>query len=322
MMDCFIHDLSLNRQYQSPEKFLSDIEALLRLRQQYPVVQSNLYCIRTISERPVTATQNLRDIARGADRNLRQQILDWLGKKGPFWDEDRANHADDYFECASQDVTDQGAGEAARRKLKGVNASTYSFGGGGFDYSPLSVQHGLVENPLGHYAIPNFWQLPQLQAALHNALPKPTNWAQTIAQAQQCFPDLYFVDYLLPRLQRETFSVYLAERIFELLGTLQMFMDSRNENGTYSTKNDEIIANHFSGSKAWFTDESISNKQHYESQLSFNVPQNPDTNTKLLCPWHGKIKTPQFRIHFSPWPLKLEDKKINIVYIGPKITKN
>ncbi len=24
-------------------------------------------------------------------------------------------------------------------------------------------------------------------------------------------------------------------------------------------------------------------------------------NGSLLCPWHGKIKTPQFRIHFE-WP--------------------
>ena len=262
-MNCYIHDLSLNGQYPSPDEFLEEIEALLKLRQQYPVIQENLYCTRTISERPITAKQNLRDIARGANPNLRQQILNWISKKGPFWDEDRTSHTDDYFECAGQDVTDQGAGEAARRKTNMLDTSTFSFSGGGFDYSPLSVQHGLAENPLAHYDLPNFWQRPQLQTALHNALPKPGNWAQTVSQAQQRFPALLFADYLLPRLQRETFTVYLAERIFELLGTLQEFMAVRHANGGYSAQNDEMIANHFAGGKAWFTDESDTNKKHF-----------------------------------------------------------
>ncbi len=40
---------------------------------------------------------------------------------------------------------------------------------------------------------------------------------------------------------------------------------------------------------------------------------------QLECFWHGKIKSPQYRIHFS-YPIE-EDVPLYIAYIGPKLTK-
>jgi hypothetical protein len=40
---------------------------------------------------------------------------------------------------------------------------------------------------------------------------------------------------------------------------------------------------------------------------------------KIFCTWHGKVKTPQYRIHFS-WPISAV-APLYVVYIGPKITK-
>jgi len=39
----------------------------------------------------------------------------------------------------------------------------------------------------------------------------------------------------------------------------------------------------------------------------------------LFCSWHGKVKTPQYRIHFS-WPVTAASP-VYVVYVGPKITK-
>lgn len=52
--------------------------------------------------------------------------------------------------------------------------------------------------------------------------------------------------------------------------------------------------------------------------MTFSDPS--PTGKKLFCPWHGKIKTPQFRIHFE-WPRPAGQREIKVVYIGPKITK-
>lgn len=88
--------------------------------------------------------------------------------------------------------------------------------------------------------------------------------------------------------------------------------------GTNSIETDRLIAAHFSGEKAWFTDESEGNKKKFASQMTFVDPLN--SSMKIFCPFHGKIKTPQYRIHF-PWPMAQDEGVLRIVYIGPKITK-
>jgi hypothetical protein len=47
--------------------------------------------------------------------------------------------------------------------------------------------------------------------------------------------------------------------------------------------------------------------------------RHPDTGAKMFCPWHGKVKTPQIRIHFA-WADRCGDPLI-VAYIGMKITK-
>ena len=51
--------------------------------------------------------------------------------------------------------------------------------------------------------------------------------------------------------------------------------------------------------------------------MTFKHPT--DASKTLFCPWHGKVQTPQLRVHFS-WPVRA-DEPLYIVYVGPKITK-
>jgi hypothetical protein len=39
----------------------------------------------------------------------------------------------------------------------------------------------------------------------------------------------------------------------------------------------------------------------------------------LFCPWHGKVKIEQMRMHFT-FPIQ-RDMPLYIAYIGPKLTK-
>jgi hypothetical protein len=75
----------------------------------------------------------------------------------------------------------------------------------------------------------------------------------------------------------------------------------------------------FMGEKAWFTDEGGRNKTNFRKEMTFCDPE--DTSRNIFCSWHGKINISYpIRIHFS-WPITAEQRKIKVVYIGPKITK-
>ncbi len=109
-----------------------------------------------------------------------------------------------------------------------------------------------------------------------------------------------------------------SDRIRILLDTLEELRCCVDAKGLRTQKGDEILANHFSGGKAWFTDSSTREKHKFEEELKFLLPDG--SNKKTSCTWHGKIKWPQFRIHISD-PFHT-NKPLYIAYIGPKITKD
>lgn len=316
-MAWYVNDLSICGQYQIASRFLEDLKELMRLRQQIPILKRELFCSRALHTRPVTSTMNFREVV-SSDKALTQIVLSWLTKNGPFWDDDRQSNPDDYFEYQGLDVTDHGLGEAARRQLVGEEPYSVSFSNAGFDYSPVAVMHGLPQDPLGTVLIKNLWEIPNLQDNALAAIPPPINWQQMLDQAQVRFDKLVFSTRCIDALIMEPFSAYVVERSWELLRVLNEFMQCRNDDGSYSDRNNELIKNHFSGEKAWFTDESEHNQQKYREEMSFPDPEQP--GVKVLCSWHGKIKSPQYRMHFE-WPSQ-SNPTFRVFYIGPKITKD
>ena len=71
------------------------------------------------------------------------------------------------------------------------------------------------------------------------------------------------------------------------------------------------------GRGAMFSDSSDTEKDDFASELRFRHPDRPDE--RLFCPWHGKVQTPQLRVHFSH-PIRA-DVPLYVVYVGPKLTK-
>lgn len=310
----YINDLSLREQYSSADAFLEDLRQLMRLRQTMPILGKEMYCSRRLHACLVSPGTNFRQAVQAVnDRDLVNQVLEWINKRGPFWDDVRQPNADDYFECHGQDVTEQGLGEVSRRQIVGRSAKSFSFLGSGFDYSPLEVVHGLPEEPINRLFIDNIWQLADLKDSALGYIPFPVNWKQMLNVAQVRFDKLFFSPDCINSLKAEPFSKYVVERAFELLGVLQEFMICLDDENSYSDRKNELLNQHFVGRKAWFTSESPIDKQ----DLSFPDPDKP--GTKVFCPWHGKIKSPQYRIHFE-WPVESRSK-IRIFYIGPKITK-
>ncbi len=316
-MEWILNELSLTGRYEASAEFLSDIEGLVKLISTNKLVNDNLYCARKIGSVEVIGNKSFAQIIyTEASKNLRQQVLNWVDRKGPYWDDDRQENEDDYFEIDGVDVTDLGLGECARRCIVDRESSSFSFPGN-YDASPLVVQHGLCEDVLGRYSIQNLWGVDSFLAACLDTLPTPTTWTESIEQLQQRFTKLLFCDELLSQISILPFSLTVHRRMRELCSALEYYLESRDENGYHTEKTEEFLQNHFHGDKAWFSDETDSDASKFESELSFTDPRD---GQKKLYRFHGKIKTPQVRIYFE-WPVRPNSDDIAIVYFGPKITK-
>ena len=244
--------------------------------------------------------------------------MSWIGNRGPFWDDEREPQQDDYFQYEDQDVTDQGLGEAARRILAGKPSAAYSVEGGRycFTQTPLFVQHGLTESPLGSIEVPNTYRLQELRREAES-LVSPRNWDEFLVYSRRRFTQLIILDIVDVPLSRHPFSEGVAERVIVLLEILDSLVSNRDQKGTYTVEAKELLRQYFRGETAKFSNESEPNKNKFKSRLTF---RDNDTGQDLFCPWHGKIGIQDFRIHF-PWPLTPKDTKLKVVYIGPKITK-
>jgi len=317
-LEIFLNDLSLAGQFADPFAFRAALQPLLELRSKRVDLQRTLYCSSTFSTRSATPVHSVREaIVETRDRLYIGIVLRWLSKAGPFWDEDRFPNPDDYFQFEGTDVTDQGLGEVSRRVLGGLDAGAFSFvdeAYNRFKRTPLIVLHGLEEAPLGNVEVCNFWELADIANAVDL---RPTNWKMMVKKTAERFDLLTFSPTILDYLDGEPFHDGVVNRLFALLEVLQTLAYETQADGSFMAKGLELWQRHTRGDKAWFTDESETNKIEFKSELTFT---NADTRERYFCTWHGKVKLNQFRIHFQ-WPRPSGQRHIKVMYIGPKITR-
>jgi len=320
-MEWHINELSLEMQFLNPQDFKNALEPVLKFRCGYQQVKNFLYCSRHLCNCQVTANADFQHIVFSIkDHNFRRLVLEWVAKSGPFWDDERAECEDDLFLFEDNDVTNLGLGEAARRNLVDIHAFVFSFYGKSeqFKSSPISITHGLLEKPIAKIDIPNHWEISQVISAIEHDI-ICCSWKDVQTQFAYRYKNLLFSADALEKLYPTPFSEGVSQRIFERLEVLEKISEKTLENGDLSEKGMLLYSKHFVGEKAWFTDESITKKRKFDNQLTFFDPE--DKGKVIVCSWHGKIKTPQIRIHFE-WPRPKGQKIIKITYIGPKITKD
>lgn len=317
-MQWIINELSLEAQFTDLDDFENKIGKLLCLKHQHAQLKANLLAARGELNR-IVLFNNLtfsEIVSKKINKNLRKQILSWLDKNGPFWTDQRVPHHDDYFSYQSRDVTDLGLGECARRKIGSLEISAYSFSGV-FSQTPLAVDHGLPEDPQGQYLIDNIFDIESLQQSANCALPKPHNWDVALTRLIEQFPNLMISDQVFQQMFPVPFGIGIYDAIVDRCRVLSEFIDSRDKNGRNTPRSQECLDQYFGGEKAWFVNSSETERAQFKSALTFAdlIDQRPK-----LFPYHGRIKNPQLRIHFE-WPIAQSQKQIQIVYIGPKLTK-
>jgi len=244
----------------------------------------------------------------------------WLdrSRKVPWQDGSCRPHPDDWLESRGEIVTDTAVGEAAYRGLHGTECGLISTHPSAWSFSPIEVtwQHR-GENDDRSVELENWWESTALEQRLRSLLSPPKSWNDLQSISSQRFTKLTFTDACFVPLEGCPFAGSAAERILELLHLLDQLACAFDAEGKRTSAGHALYQEHFTGSNARFSDSSTTEKNSFRKELSFPVPG--DSRNLLFCPWHGKERHLQLRIHFS-WPIR-SGEPTYVVYIGPKITK-
>lgn len=308
------NDASIHGQFAAAEPFWDSFRTLWKLRKRLIEKGLHLKVCRSIRTRKVTASQNFNDLLRSLPSDLKSQLLVWLDHKGPFWDDERRHSENEYFECDDEIVTDTGAAEAAVLEIEGTKIWLFSIAPSNYLHNPLQVAWRERSGGDLLIDIPNGWTEEQVEECA-KLLDQPfKSWDELLSWAQrECKSLVMSPDIAMTLPDEFMLSVpNQAKVLLQTLNTMVEHIKNRDEQ-----KFNPMWIDWVHGDKARFSDSSNSEINEFGKKLTFRDPESGD---EILCSWHGKIRTRQFRIHFD-WPLPDGADKLFVAYVGPKITK-
>lgn len=322
-MGLLLNDLSLHGQFPDTASFRDAIERVMTIRSIARQFGWHVHCNRNLLHARVTMDKSMQHAVQALKKEERSALMQWLTQHGPFWEDARNHQRDDWFEWNDTIVTDTAAGEAAWCCLNGIKRRLVSITPSDWQFSPVCIDWVSETNARTTAEVANYWDPAVIKATL-KAVPAPlVSWRQLEALTTARFTQLTFaVDAFAP-LEGYPFVSSAAQRLLFILDTLNRLKSCFDADGQRTPEGHEIYQNFFTGRKgdggrgALFSDSSDEEKAEFKKELTFKHPENSEET--LFCSWHGKVQTPQLRVHFS-WPIRA-DTPLYVVYVGPKITK-
>ena len=316
-MELFFNELSLHGQFPDLSSFRDSIGCVMRMRGVARRYGLDLRCHRNAVNAKVVSQRRVAAAVRKMALDDRRALMAWLATVGPFWDDERRHGGDELLQCRGDVVTDFGIGEAAYSAFHDVECGVISVEPSDWTVSPLLVDWWQDDEAKKQIEIGNYWTTEALQAALEKAPAAIASWQELERAARARCPDLTFSLDAFDPLRRTPFHRGAAQRLLLRLTTLQQAKTGFDDQRRHTTEANWLYRIGFSGKKAPFSDSTPGERRKFRSELTFAHPTN--AGESLFCPWHGKVKTPQLRVHFS-WPIQA-DEPLYVVYVGPKITK-
>lgn len=316
-MELLFNDLSINGQFSDIPSFRHAIGRVMSMRNIARQFGHELHCHRNVAHAQVTRDFTMPQAIQGFGREERRAVMQWLTQLGPFWEDVRTHSPDDYLDCNGEVVTETALGEAAFSCLRGSDRRLVSLTPSSWEFSPIFVSWIRAEGDSSDINVANHLTVDDLETVLRSAPLPITSWGQLELVLKPRCPHLVFSADSFEPLRGHPFVRGAAHRIIELLDTLDKFKCCFDAHGQRTPEGHRLYRDHFTGDKAWFSDSSAAEMQVFRTELTF---RHPDADSEsLFCTWHGKVKTPQIRIHFS-WPVRA-DVPLYVVYVGPKITR-
>lgn len=316
-MELLVNDLSLHGQFPDIVSFFDAIDRLMVARNTSRLFGRELYCHRNMAFAQVTRELTMLQAVQQLCAEKKRALIIWITRNGPYWDDARLHNSDDYMECIEQIVTDTAIGEAAFQRFHGGDCQLFSITPSTWERSPLPVCWHRLDGDIKVAEVINHVNTVSLEAALRLAPEPIMSWEQLGSVCRIRFAHINFSADAFEPFQGCPFVPGAANRIIERFDVLERFIGCFDERGERTAEGHRLYQDYFTGDKAWFSDSSTAEKLEFQSELTF---KHPDVKGKtLFCSWHGKVKTPQLRIHFT-WPVCVTDP-FYVVYVGPKKTK-
>ena len=317
-VELFVNDQSFRGQNFDIASFRHSFVQLMAMRQVALRFERDVYCHRAFTTMKVLQDRPMPQVLNQIlSKDQLRSAMNWLSKVGPFWDDLRQHTPDDYLECQGEIVTESAVGEAAYRKLCGVESGLVSASPSNWEFSPVEVIWWFgrcIENKL--IQLENFWDVHVLESYLCNIQPPIRTWDDLRRISETRFEKLIFTANSFDPLIGIPFSMSTSNRILSLLDILEQFSQAFDSDGQRTSEGQEFYQKFFTGNNALFSDSSNTEKRRFQNELTFPHPHLPEES--LFCTWHGKERHLNLRLHYS-WSGKSCDS-VYIVYVGPKIT--
>ncbi len=312
-MEFFFNELSIHDQFHSKEDFKAAIKQFREYRETIKNAGFIMYIHRGILERPVLGNNFRKEIQACFDQQQVRTLMNWFNKAGSFLPDESYADVTDRFIChhpvnlggGSTDITDSAMAECAFRCIVDEEASSISLKQSEFAWSPIQVS---LEGSDTGTTFENFYSPPSLTNRVVRLRPAVSSWDMLLNRIDQ-LSGVTVEPYVLKRLRVNAFAQNVAEGLY-------VCAEALSEMATASSLDqfNELFTKYATGRKARFSDSSTSEKDDFEGALSFEVD-----GEQRICPYHGKVKIQQYRIHLVDRPSY--GNSIRIVYIGPKLTK-
>jgi hypothetical protein len=317
MTICYlVNDLSMGGQFNDAGEFRDAIDRMMMIREEILKYGSTLYCHRNLTQAMVFAGVPMPQALGCLSLDKRRSLMQWLTAFGPHWEDEQLHSSDDWYDSNENLVTDTGIAEAAIRLIRGMNREVVSFEPSAWLHTPIPVRWESLP-PDQSVLVPNHWRIETVRQSLDTySISAINSWSSLENYSRRVYTELTFGDDAFRPLEGHPFVAGASERIQVLLGILHKFKSCFDEQGNRTAAGDNLHALYFSGGKALFTDSSNMEKVDFNNDLHF---PHPSGDGHLYCTWHGKVKTPQIRIHIS-YPI-LHNTPLYVMYVGPKITK-
>jgi len=310
-----LNDASLHGQFLAAADFWPSLSTIFQMRKTLERAGFRLEVNRMLTQRPAVNERSFREVVGGSNnRELVTSILSWLDKDGPFWDDPPVHLAGEYFECEAELVTETALAEACSLLEYQVHLALLGFSPSRFCRNPLEVRWRGRPDGDRSWELPNFCSEALLAEYVQRIERPLTSWEGLLAWVARNCTSLLLSDEIPSQLPT-TFYSNVADRakvLLKALDDINIAIQQRNE-----VRFQELRTVWFEGANARMTDSSDTEKVDFVRGLTFNSPL---TGQDVLCSWHAKIKSPQYRIHFE-WPKTNPDSQLFIAYLGPKITK-
>lgn len=315
-MDILANDLSIHGQFHDLRSFRDAFGRLMKMCAAARSAGHEIQCHRALLAVEALPGVPMQQALQQLAVNERRSAMSWLTRVGPFWDDLRRHGSDEYLECRGDVVTDAAVGEAAFRVLHDVDCALASVVPSDWDFSPIDVTWVREAGIVDRRASLKNWRDPE--AMRRELAPAAVaSWRDLELASTDRFERLTFSDDCFEPLTGVPFARCSADRVLALLGILNRFALSFDDDGNRTAEGHYLYRVHFTGDNADFADSSDTEMRKFRRKLTFPHPARDGEN--LFCPWHGKERHSILRLHFS-WPIRFREP-VYVVYVGQKLTK-